>query len=87
MLANPEKQVDMGLADVVLGSVNALKRKFRHSSVPKDGTEGNDDGAEGISSSLFTPCCTKLVRLLLARCPSMTVSTRPGCFSMFYRSE
>ena len=74
LLANPGKYADIGLADVVLGSVNALKRKWRHSSVPKDGTEGNDAGAEGISSSSFSPCCTKLVRLLVARCPSMTAS-------------
>lgn len=61
----------MGLAEVVLASINALKRKWRHSSVPKDGTEGNDGGAEGKSSSLFSPCCPKLVRLLFTRCPNM----------------
>lgn len=61
----------MGLAEVVLVSINALKRKLRHSSVPKDGTEGNDGGAEGKSSSLFSPCCPKLVRLLFTRCSNM----------------
>ncbi len=71
LLPNLEKLGDIGLAEVVLVPVKALKR--HHSSVPKDGTEGNEAGAGGNSSSLISPCCTNVVRLLFAESPSMTV--------------
>ena len=74
LLAKPGKYEDIGLADVVLASIKALQRKCRHSSVPKDGTDGNDAGAEGNSSSLSSHCCPRLVRLLFTRCANMTIS-------------
>lgn len=74
LLAKPGKHEDIGLADVVLASIKALKRKCRHSSVPKDGTDGNDAGAEGNSSSLSSHCCPRLLRLLFISCANMTIS-------------
>lgn len=61
LLASPGKEGEIGLAEVVLASASASKRKWRHSSVPKDGTEGKDAGAEGKSSSSFSSCWPKLV--------------------------
>ena len=62
--------------------MDVLWRKWRQSSVPKDGTEGMDAGAEEKSSSLFSSSCPKLVRLLYTSWPDM----RPSMYFHFSQS-
>ena len=83
LLANPGKHEEIGLAEVVLASVSPMNRAWCHSPAPKDGTEGNDSGAEGISISLFSPRWPKLVQLLFTRGPNMTVSVKYDCWPGF----